>query len=103
MRGKAQGELLYDSEIEKTARANRKAVREAARLAKFSHEESEEEVSSLHTSDDETSIMGDANQQPPPPPPERTLGDYGQNNGRNVNLGFQPVNPVSFDIKNTVL
>jgi hypothetical protein len=36
-------------------------------------------------------------------PPERTLGDYGQNNGRNANLGFQPVNPVSFDIKNTVL
>ncbi|MCI83549.1 hypothetical protein A2U01_0104825, partial [Trifolium medium] len=73
---------------EKTAKANRKAVREAARLAKLAQEDSEEEDSSQHTSDDETSIMGDAN--PPPPPPERTLGDYGQNNGRNANLGFQP-------------
>ncbi|MCI70046.1 hypothetical protein A2U01_0091309, partial [Trifolium medium] len=81
---------------EKTAKANRKAVREAARLAKLAHEEGEDEVSSQHTSDDETSTMGDAHQQPPPPPPERTLGDYGQNNGRNANLGFQPVNPVSF-------
>ncbi|GAU10725.1 hypothetical protein TSUD_425160, partial [Trifolium subterraneum] len=74
MRGNAQGELLYDPEIEKTAKKNRKAA----------------------------STMGDEN-PPPPPPPERTLGDYGQNNGRNANLGFQPVNPVSFDIKNTVL
>ncbi|MCI73576.1 hypothetical protein A2U01_0094840, partial [Trifolium medium] len=38
------------------------------------------------------------------PPPRRTLGDYGQrNNGELANLGFQPVNPVSFDIKNLVL
>ncbi|GAU10050.1 hypothetical protein TSUD_422990, partial [Trifolium subterraneum] len=38
------------------------------------------------------------------PPPRRTLGDYGQaTGGHNPNLGFQPVNPVSFDIKNTVL
>jgi hypothetical protein len=41
--------------------------------------------------------MGDIN-----PPPERTLGDYRQrNNDGNANLGFQPINPVSFDIKNT--
>ncbi|WJX89503.1 hypothetical protein P8452_71495 [Trifolium repens] len=47
--------------------------------------------------------MGDA-VPPPPPPPERTLGDYGQrNNAGDANLGFQPINPVSFDIKNTVL
>ncbi|GAU49708.1 hypothetical protein TSUD_135300 [Trifolium subterraneum] len=38
------------------------------------------------------------------PPPRRTLGDYGQaTNGKNANLGFQPANQVSFDIKNTVL
>ncbi|GAU43677.1 hypothetical protein TSUD_302400 [Trifolium subterraneum] len=38
------------------------------------------------------------------PPPRRTLGDYGERNVRGVaNLGFQPVNPVTFDIKNTVI
>ncbi|GAU41492.1 hypothetical protein TSUD_13740 [Trifolium subterraneum] len=42
--------------------------------------------------------------RPVDPPPRRTLGDYGQAaNGQNANLGFQPANPVSFDIKNTVL
>ncbi|KAK2435247.1 hypothetical protein QL285_020322 [Trifolium repens] len=105
MRGNAQGELLYDPEIEKTAKKNRKAARlarETARLANTAEEQSDTEVSSPITSDDEVSTMGDEN-PPPPPPPERTLGDYGQNNGRNANLGFQPVNPVSFDIKNTVL
>ncbi|GAU41937.1 hypothetical protein TSUD_380420 [Trifolium subterraneum] len=40
----------------------------------------------------------------PVPPPRRTLGDYGQrNNGGIANLGFQPVNPVTFDIKNTMI
>ncbi|MCI82078.1 hypothetical protein A2U01_0103352, partial [Trifolium medium] len=37
-----------------------------------------------------------------PPQPRRTLGDYWQrNNGEVANLGFQPVNPIAFDIKNT--
>ncbi|MCI96860.1 hypothetical protein A2U01_0118160, partial [Trifolium medium] len=44
------------------------------------------------------------NVQNPPAPPRRTLGDYGQrNDGEIANLGFQPVNLVAFDIKNTVL
>ncbi|MCI58318.1 hypothetical protein A2U01_0079572, partial [Trifolium medium] len=89
-------------EIEKTAKANRKAARlarEAARLVGATHEISEEEVSSPYTSDDETSNMAEAN-----PPPRRTLGDYGQrNNGELANLSFQPANPVSFEIKNSVL
>ncbi|GAU39062.1 hypothetical protein TSUD_321320 [Trifolium subterraneum] len=104
MRGNAQGKLLYDPEIEKTAK-NRKAARlarETARLTNTAEKQSDTEVSSPITSDDEISTMGDEN-PPPPPPPERTLGDYGQNNGRNANLGFQLVNPVSFNIKNTVL
>ncbi|MCI71925.1 hypothetical protein A2U01_0093188, partial [Trifolium medium] len=44
--------------------------------------------------------MADNVQNPPPlPPPRRTLGDYGQmNDGEIANLGFQPVNPVAFDI-----
>ncbi|KAK2361486.1 hypothetical protein QL285_086628 [Trifolium repens] len=46
--------------------------------------------------------MGD--NPPPPPPPRRTLGDYGQwNDGQLANLGFQPANPVNFDIKNSVI
>ncbi|GAU50532.1 hypothetical protein TSUD_369590 [Trifolium subterraneum] len=105
MRGNAQGKLLYDPEIEKTAKKNRKAARlarETARLTNTAEKQSDTEVSSPITSDDEISTMGDEN-PPPPPPPERTLGDYKQNNGRNANLGFQPVNPVSFDIKNTML
>ncbi|GAU30099.1 hypothetical protein TSUD_55830 [Trifolium subterraneum] len=105
MRGNAQGKLLYDPEIEKTAKKNRKTARlarETTRLTNNAEKQSDTEVSSTITSDDEIRTMGDKN-PPPPPPPVRTLGDYGQNNGRNANLGFQPVNPVSFDIKNTVL
>ncbi|XP_045831120.1 uncharacterized protein LOC123922450 [Trifolium pratense] len=100
-------ELVFDPEIEKTAKANRKAVRlarEAARLAGVAQESSEEAVSSPNTSDNEANIM--AENPPPPPPvvPERMLGDYGQrNNGELANLGFQPRNHVSFDIKNSVL
>ncbi|MCI74975.1 hypothetical protein A2U01_0096241, partial [Trifolium medium] len=74
-------ELIFYPEIEKTAKANRKAAwlaREAARLASAIHDISEEEGSSPHTSDNETNSMADAN--PPPPPPRRTLGDYGQRN-----------------------
>ncbi|XP_045802421.1 uncharacterized protein LOC123896006 [Trifolium pratense] len=104
---KAARELVFDPEIEKTAKANRKAVRlarEVARLAGVAQESSEQVVSSPDTSDNEANIM--AGNPPPPPPvvPERTLGDFGQrNNGELANLGFQPRNPVSFDIKNSVL
>ncbi|GAU52001.1 hypothetical protein TSUD_418050, partial [Trifolium subterraneum] len=70
--------FLFDPEIEKTARANRKAVRQ------------------VKDAEEENHI--------PVPPPRRTLGDYGQrNNGGIANLGFQPVNPVTFEIKNTVI
>ncbi|PNX69392.1 hypothetical protein L195_g064413, partial [Trifolium pratense] len=41
-------------------------------------------------------------QVPPVPQPQRrTLGDYGRrDNDALANQGFQPANPVSFDIKN---
>ncbi|MCI37829.1 hypothetical protein A2U01_0059056, partial [Trifolium medium] len=61
------GSLQYDSEIERTARANRKAVRlakEAARQAECEQIASEEEV---HIE------MAEAHPQPPIPP-RRTLG-----------------------------
>ncbi|MCI92900.1 hypothetical protein A2U01_0114197, partial [Trifolium medium] len=68
------GSLQFDPEIERTARANRKAVRlakEAARLAALEQLISEEE----ETSEEEFKEMAD-NVQNPPPPPRRTLGDY---------------------------
>ncbi|GAU21678.1 hypothetical protein TSUD_242500 [Trifolium subterraneum] len=101
-RKKVVRELGFDPEIEKTTKVNRKAVRlarQAARLASGTDEIREEEVSSPHTSDDEIESMAGVVQ-----PPRRTLDDYGQAmNGQNANLGFQPANPVPFDIKNTVL
>ncbi|GAU46634.1 hypothetical protein TSUD_284820 [Trifolium subterraneum] len=74
--GTSSSGFLFDPEIEKTARANRKAPIDMA---------GEENFISV-------------------PPQRRTLGDYGQrNNGGIANLAFQPVNPVTFDIKNTVI
>ncbi|MCI36462.1 hypothetical protein A2U01_0057685, partial [Trifolium medium] len=101
MLGTSSGSLQFDPEIERTARANRKAVRlarETARLAALEQLISEEE-----TSEEELHEMADnVHNPPPPPPPRRTLGDYGQrNDGEVANQGFQPANPVTFDIKNT--
>ncbi|KAK2359227.1 hypothetical protein QL285_084620 [Trifolium repens] len=67
------------------------ATKRTIRLAHLAQEEIEVEVLD----------MGD---NPPPPPRRRTLGDYGQRaEGGVANLGFQPANPVSFDIKNSVI
>ncbi|KAK2358323.1 hypothetical protein QL285_095517 [Trifolium repens] len=69
------------------------ATKRAIRLAHLAQEEIEVE----HFE------MGEPN-PPPPPPPRRTLGDYGQwDDGQLANLGFQPANPVNFDIKNSVI
>jgi hypothetical protein len=99
IRNKLDEELKYDHEIEKIAKALKKKARverEAALAATNTQGLSDREVI---FSDSETEIMGDAN----PPNPERKLGDCGQrNNAGDANLGFQPMNPVSFDIKNTV-
>ncbi|GAU10553.1 hypothetical protein TSUD_421990 [Trifolium subterraneum] len=56
MRGNAQGKLLYDPEIEKTAKKNRKAAklaRETARLTNTAEKQRDTEVSSPITSDNE--------------------------------------------------
>ncbi|MCI15177.1 hypothetical protein A2U01_0036313, partial [Trifolium medium] len=84
MRGKQSGSLQFDPEIEKTAKANHKAAREArqaARLAILEQPPQEEDTSSPYISEDEP--IETAEQDPtPPPPPRRTLGDYGlRNNG----------------------
>ncbi|GAU10176.1 hypothetical protein TSUD_423190, partial [Trifolium subterraneum] len=78
-RKKVVRELIFDPEIEKTAKANRKAVRlehQAALLASGTEEILEEEVPSSNTSNDETESMAGVD-----PPPRRTLGDYGQATG----------------------
>ncbi|MCI13436.1 putative athila retroelement ORF1 protein, partial [Trifolium medium] len=74
-----------------------------ARLASLAQESSEDTDSSSHNTEEEPFEMAE-DQANPPIQPRRTLGDYGQRNNRVMaNLGFQPANPVAFDIKNTVL
>ncbi|CAJ2636695.1 unnamed protein product [Trifolium pratense] len=92
-------ELQFDPEIEKTARAIRKATREA---------QASRGTALLRDTPDcqeRTAATMEEEQVPPvPQPPRRTLGDYGRrDNDALANQGFQPANPVSFDIKNTVL
>ncbi|CAJ2677643.1 unnamed protein product [Trifolium pratense] len=97
---KVARELLFDAEIEKTAKANRKAVR-LARLAEQELVEASTGISSDTGSQfEEEGKMADN----PPPPPRRTMGDYCRRTDTGqISMGFQPANPVTFDIKNTVL
>ncbi|GAU44809.1 hypothetical protein TSUD_292020 [Trifolium subterraneum] len=100
--------LVFDPEIERTARANRKVVRqakEAERLSSLIESSIEGTDTSEQDIEEEHIVMADEQANLPVPPPlRRTLGDYGQrNNGEIANLGFQPANPVTFDIKNTVI
>ncbi|MCI33849.1 putative athila retroelement ORF1 protein, partial [Trifolium medium] len=99
MRRTGPQELQFDPEIEKTARAIRKATREA---------QASRGTALLRDTPDcqgRTAATMEEEQVPPvPQPPRRTLGDYGRrDNDALANQGFQPANPVSFDIKNTVL
>ncbi|CAJ2659226.1 unnamed protein product [Trifolium pratense] len=99
MRRTGPQQLQFDPEIEKTARAIRKATREAQALRG---------TALLRDTPDcqgRTAATMEEEQVPPvPQPPRRTLGDYGRrDNDALANQGFQPANPVSFDIKNTVL
>ncbi|CAJ2653497.1 unnamed protein product [Trifolium pratense] len=99
MRRTGPQELQFDPEIEKTARAIRKATREA---------QASRGTALLRDTPDcqgRTAATMEEEQVPPgPQPPRRTLGDYGRrDNDALANQGFQPANHVSFDIKNTVL
>ncbi|CAJ2634893.1 unnamed protein product [Trifolium pratense] len=96
MRGQASAELLFDAEIEKTARANRKE----ARLRKLKEKEENSEVNfdtdeQVH---EEVNEMADDN--PPPPPVERLLGDYGarDRNRNRLTITNQPVTVNKFEI-----
>ncbi|MCI93137.1 hypothetical protein A2U01_0114435, partial [Trifolium medium] len=58
MRGTSSGELQFDPKIEKTARANRKAVRQAKQVARLAtldqpSQEKEEDTSSPYISEEE--------------------------------------------------
>jgi hypothetical protein len=80
--GRAVQELSFDLEIEKTAKANQKAIR-LARLAKKVLTEAQGYISS-----DVESIYVEVMAEPSPPrPPRRTMDDYYRRT----------------DIKNTVL
>jgi len=93
-------DLLFDPEIERTGRANRKVVR----LSKSVPPSPRSRYTSLTPSEPEyisspkTSTMGDVD-----PPPKPKLGDYALANNRGrLTLVFQPANPVAFDIKTSV-
>ncbi|GAU41120.1 hypothetical protein TSUD_288100 [Trifolium subterraneum] len=90
-------QLLFDPEIEKTTKANRKA----ARLARLADQDLGE--SATQNSSDETSSSEEEGEMAKDPP-RRTMGDYCRRTDTGqISMGFQPANPVTFDIKNTVL
>ncbi|GAU41074.1 hypothetical protein TSUD_284440 [Trifolium subterraneum] len=100
----SSSEFLFDPEIEKTARGNRKAIRQAKEAARLLASVGQDYQEIQSNTDQEPIEMAGEENYIPIPPPRRTLGDYGQRNNRGIaNLGFQPVNPVTFDIKNTVI
>ncbi|XP_045831666.1 uncharacterized protein LOC123923068 [Trifolium pratense] len=102
MRKTGASDLSFDPEIEKTARANRKKAREALLASRVEASSSVSEELNFAVMDEQEVPVD--NPPPPPPPPRRTLGDYGRRDDDVLaNQGFQPANPVSFDIKNTVL
>jgi hypothetical protein len=97
MRGRVRPEdLQFNPEIEKTARANRKAVR-LAKIAESTSQGSSSTESQDVESEPEVIIMGDAQPQRP------MMGDYGLDANRgHLTHVFQPANPVAFDIKSSV-
>ena len=97
MRGKTRPEdLQHDPEIEKTAKANRKAIR-LARLAEGTRSHSSPIIN--HPIETEPIVMGDQN----PPQARPMMGDYGLDANRgHLTHVFQPANPVAFDIKSSV-
>ncbi|PNX89570.1 hypothetical protein L195_g045690, partial [Trifolium pratense] len=104
MRSTGSSDLIFDPEIEKTARAIRKKAREALLASRVEASSSGVENSQAQNFAVMDEQEAPVNNPPPPPPPRRTLGDYGRRDDDVLaNQGFQPANPVSFDIKNTVL
>jgi hypothetical protein len=101
MRGRGRSvDLLFDPEIEKTAKANRKVIR----LSKFVPSSPRTGYTCPTPSKPESisspksNTMGDVD-----PPPRPKLGDYGSANSRGrLTHVFQPANLVAFAIKTSV-
>ena len=84
------GIMHFDIFIDKTERALRKAVR----IARERREQ--QEIIPIPDYSSDESEMGEEHRV--------TLGDYGRlGNLEEVSLGFQPANPLVFDIKNIVM
>jgi hypothetical protein len=97
MRGRVRPEdLFYNLEIEKTTRANRRAVRLARSAEGTSQDSSSMDI---QPTEPEFIIMG----EPPPQQQRPMMGDYGldANHGHLTHV-FQPANLVAFDIKSSV-
>jgi hypothetical protein len=60
-------------------------------------------ISDTDSQSEEENTMAGIN-PPLPPPPRGTMGDYcRRTDAGQISMGFQPANPVTFDIKNTIL
>ncbi|MCI04368.1 hypothetical protein A2U01_0025415 [Trifolium medium] len=95
MRGRVARKLIFDSEIEKTTKANQKAAR-LSWLAERELTEASNQFSSGEESQFEDVMAED--------PPRLIMGDYcRRTNAGQISMGFQSANHVAFDIKNTVL
>ena len=75
MRGQGSGDLLFDPEIEKIAKRNRKKTRETRK------QQQQQQVSISISQEVISEEMGDQS------PPRRTLGDF----GRSTNIQILPV------------
>lgn len=89
MRGTTSAHLLFDPEIERTARANRKATRTRRRRERRARATREETVP-------ETPVVEEMGDQPI----RRTLGDYGntERNRQRLPIAHQPVTVNKFEI-----
>ena len=101
MRGRGCSvDLLFDPEIERTARANRKVVRlsKSVPLSPRTRYTSPTPSELESITSPKSNTMGDVD-----PPPRPNLGDCGlaANRGRLTHV-FQPTNSVAFDIKTPV-
>jgi len=95
------GEFLFDPEIEKTAKANRKVVRLSHSIppTPIPRYISPTPFEPESVPSPKSNIMGDAY----PPPARPMMGDYGLDANRgHLTHVFQPANPVAFDIKSSV-
>jgi len=100
MRGRRQlGDLLFDPEIEETAKANRKANR----LARSPDPGYRTPHTNLTFFEPETITAPVIKMGEPNPPPRPKMGDYGlAANCSRLTHVFQPANPVAFDIKTSI-